>query len=147
MTSVTVHRDIDAPAERVFQLIADLARLPERDPDVIGVELLSSGGVGVGTRFRETRRMKGRAPMVTELEVTEFVADERVRMVTDSHGTVWDSLFRVEPIAGRTRLTITMEARAHKLLPRLLNPLLKGMFRKGITGHLDALKRRCEGDA
>ena len=37
-----------------------------------------------------------------------------------------------------------MEARAHKLLPKLLNPLMKGLYKKGLEKHLNALKIYCE---
>lgn len=36
---------------------------------------------------------------MTELEVTEFVENDHVRYVTDSHGTVWDTVMSVK--AGR----------------------------------------------
>jgi uncharacterized protein YndB with AHSA1/START domain len=146
MTSVTVQRTIHAPAELVFRAVSDIENLPSAVPAIVRVELLSDRTSGVGARFRETRRMKGKET-TTELEVTEYVENQRVRMVADSHGTVWDSVFAVEPAGGATRLTITMHARAQKLLPRLLNPLFKGLFRKGLGEHLDAVKRYCESSA
>jgi len=36
------------------------------------------------------------------------------------------------------------DASGHKLLPRLLNPLLKGMFRKGMAKHAERLAAYCE---
>ena len=93
--------------------------------------------------FRETRRMKSKE-MVTELEVTEYELNNYVRMVADSHGTVWDSLFTVKPSGEGTEITITMDARAHKLLPKLLNPVFKGLFRRGLEKHMDGFKAYCE---
>jgi len=37
-----------------------------------------------------------------------------------------------------------MDARAHQLLPRLLNPLLKGLYKKRVAAHMDAVKAFCE---
>lgn len=146
MTRVTVSRTIAASPETIFRAISDIPNLPDTVPDIVRVEMLSETSAGVGTRFRETRVMNGKES-VTELEVTEYRAGERVRMVADSHGTVWDSVFTVKPTgeaAERAELTITMDARAHKLLPRLLNPVFKGLYRKGLLRHVDAVKAYCE---
>lgn len=143
MTRITVHRTIDASIQTIFRAVSDIDNLPNTTPDIKHIEYLTDMHSGVGTRFRETREMKGKS-VVTELEVTEYVQDERIRMVADSHGTVWDSVFTVEPVGERARLTIAMDARAHKLLPKLMHPLLKGLYRKGMQGHVDAVREYCE---
>lgn len=108
------------------------------------VEFLSENKSGIGARFRETRLMRGKE-VSTELEVTEFVQDSPVRLVADSHGTVWDTLFEVSPNNGGTELTMTMDARAYRLLPKILNPLMKGMVRRAIEQDMDMVKSFCEG--
>lgn len=143
MTRITVSRTITASPEQVFRTVSDIDNLPNTSPDIQRIDFLTEKTSGVGTRFRETRAHKGKT-MVTELEVTEYVANRRVRMVADSHGTVWDTIFVVQPTGERVELTIDMHARAHKLMPRLLNPLLKGMFRKGMEKHIDQLVAYCE---
>ena len=65
-------------------------------------------------------------------------------MVADSHGTVWDSLFTVKSDGGSTALELTMDARPHKLLPKLMNPLIKGMVQKAVEKDMDAVKAYCE---
>ncbi len=80
----------------------------------------------------------------TELEVTDFMENERVRMVADSHGTIWDSVFTVKPAGKHTELALTMDAKAHKTLPKFLNPLMKGLIKKGLEKHMDAVKAFCE---
>ena len=146
MTRVTVRASIDAPVEVVFAAVTDIENLPATNPDIAKIEFLGERRSGVGTRFRETRMMKGK-PAVTDLEVTEFVENERARMVTDSHGTVWDTLFTVRATGGETELTIAMDARPHKLLPRVMVPIFKGMFRKGMVGHVEQVKAYCEEKA
>ena len=92
MTRTIVARTIDAPVDVVFKAVSEVGNLPNTVPDIVKVEFLSDVKSGVGTRFRETRLMNGKESM-TELEVTEFIDNEHVRMVADSHGTVWDSVF------------------------------------------------------
>ena len=81
MSRITVTRTIDAPIDLVFQTVADERRLSQALPHIVKVEFLSDVKAGVGTRFRETRLMNGKEA-TTELEVTEFVENERVRLVS-----------------------------------------------------------------
>lgn len=147
MTTVTVHRHIAADPYHVFAAATDIERFPDANPDVIKIEFVTEQHSGVGTRFRETRAM-GKRSMVSELEVTEYdPAQRRVRMVTDLHGTVWDTVFEVAPAEGGSQITARMDCRAHKLLPKLMNPLMKGFFRKGMEKHMDAFAAWCERGA
>ncbi len=146
MTTVAVSREIAAPADVVFRAVAEVENLPKSNPDVVDVEFLSESRTGLGTRFVESRRM-GKKLHKTELEITEHVENQKVRMVADSHGTVWDTLFTVSPAGEKTRLEIKMDARPHKLLPKLLNPLFKGMFRKGMAKYIDQIAAYCEAAA
>lgn len=145
MTRTIVTRTIDAPRELVFRAVSDLDILTEVAPNVIGIDVLSRPDAGgpVGTRFKETRLMMGKENQ-TELEITEFVDGERVRMVSDSHGTVWDTVFTVRDIQGGTELNLTMDAKARGFMPMLMNPLFKTMIKKGLDEHVDHVKAFCE---
>jgi uncharacterized protein YndB with AHSA1/START domain len=146
MTQITVQRTIEAPPELVFRTVSDVGNFSQAVPDIVNVEYLSETRSGVGTRFRETRRIKGREAS-TVLEVTETVENERIRLVADSHGTVWDSVFTVRPAAGGTELVLTMEARPYKVLARLMVPLTASMMRKPLENDMDAVKAYCESRA
>lgn len=143
MTKVTVTQDIDAPVEVVFRTVTDIENLPNTNEAIVRIDFLSEKRSGVGTRFKETRKM-GKKEHVTELEITEFEENRHARMVADSHGTVWDTVFTVQPRGDGAHLEIAMDARAHKLLPKILNPIFKGMFRKGMQKHVQALAEYCE---
>ena len=142
-TRIVVKRIINAPIEKTFRAISDIENLPDTNHNILKIEFLSDIHKGVGTRFRETRRMSG-SESVTELEITEYKRNSRLRMVADSHGTIWDSVLTVKSVDAGTELTITMDANAHKFLPKLLNPLMKSLYKKGLEKHLDAVKAYCE---
>ncbi len=146
MTRVVVERAIDAPPEDVFRYVTDIEQLPDNNPDVVAVEFLTDSRSGVGTRFRETRRM-GNREMVSEIEVTEYQANERARMVNDMNGTVWDTEFMVTPTDAGTFLRITMDARPYKLVTRIMVPIMKGFFAKGIEKYADDVRSGCEAAA
>lgn len=144
MGRTTVSRTIHAPIERVFDTVAHIENFQKAIPDIVRIEFLSDQRSGVGARFRETRLMRGKEQTV-ELEVTEYVQNDHIRLVSDTHGTVWDTVFTVRPATGGgVDLTMVMDANAYKFLPKLMNPLIKGMIQKAIEKDMDAVKTVCE---
>jgi hypothetical protein len=143
MTRTVVTRTIHAPVSRVFTTVAHIEEFSKAIPHIVKFEYLSESKSGAGTRFRETRLMNGKE-MLTELEVKEYVENERVRMVADSHGTVWDSLLTVRPEGENTLLTVTMDAITSRMFNRIMNVLIKGMVRKGMERDFNAVKTYCE---
>lgn len=146
MTRTRMSRTIDAPVDAVFETVSDISNYTKAVPEIVRVEFVTEQKTGVGTRFRETRRM-GKREATTELEVTEYVRNERVRMVSDAGGTIWDSVFTVTPEGDGpgTRLELVMEARPYRLMSRLFVPLMKGAVAKAVAGDMDALKAWLEG--
>lgn len=143
MSRTAITRNIDAPAERVFDTVAHIENFSTAVPHITSVEFLGRQRRGVGTKFRETRVFRGRQA-TTELEVTEYVENERVRLVADEGGTIWDTVFTITNAGEGTRLEMVMEASAYKFVAKLLNPLLKGIIRRAIKGDMDAVKAYCE---
>ena len=143
MKTITLQRTIDAPLERVFETIADIGKYSQAVPHITEVEILSDVQSGVGTRFRETRVVKGHET-TTEIEVAEYETNRHIRCVSDTHGTVWDTLFEVASRGGKTVLTMTMDARAYKLLSKVTNTLIRGMVAKAVEDDMDAVKSYCE---
>ena len=143
MTSMTVTRRIAAPMDVVFRTVADINRFAQVVPQIVRIELLSDVRSGIGTRFRETRLMNGQE-VSTELAVTEYVENNRVRIVSDAGGTVWDTVFTVVPAEGSTELTMVMEARPYELRARITTRLIAGAVRKAVEQDMDAVKAFCE---
>jgi carbon monoxide dehydrogenase subunit G len=143
MSRTTITCFIDAPRDKVFRTVSDISQFSQAIPHIVKIEYLSEKKTGLGTRFRETRLMRGKEAN-TELEVTEYIESDRIRLVADSHGTVWDTVFTVRGENRATELTMVMDAKAYKLLPKLLNPLIKGMIKKAITKDMNSVKTYCE---
>ena len=78
------------------------------------------------------------------MEVTEFSNNDHIRLVSDAGGTTWDSLFTVQEQNGHTLLKLQMEARPHKLLAKLVTPLMKRFVKKAIEKDMNAVKAYCE---
>ena len=144
MGRTEVTRTIEAPIESVFETVAHIQNFKKVVPDIVNVEFLTDQETGVGTKFRETRMM-GKREASTVLEVTEYVPNERVRMVADQGGTIWDSIFTTTPAGdGKVELRMTMDANAYKFAAKLINPMIKGFVQKAIEKDMDAVKAYCE---
>jgi uncharacterized membrane protein len=143
MSFTSVTKTIEAPKDLVFATVSDIQNFSKAVPHILEVEFLTEQKTGLGARFRETRDMNGRKES-TELEVTEFVENERIRMVSDAGGTIWDTLFSVSGDGDTTRLDVEMDARPHKFLARLMTPLIRRMVSKAVEKDIDAVKAYCE---
>ena len=144
MGRIEAVRRIDAPAARVFEVVSDVENFQRAVPQIVRVEFTTAQRRGVGTRFRETRRM-GKGEATVELEVRELVEGTRVRIVSDAGGTIWDTLFAVRALgAAQTELTMVMTDAPYRLLARLATPLIRPMVRKAVARDMDAVKAYCE---
>lgn len=141
--TTVVRRTIDAPPELVFRTVSDIREFSKAVPDIVSVEFLSEGRSGVGTRFRETRRF-GKREAATELEVTEYEPGRLIRLVSESGGTEWDSVFTVAGDGEGTRLELVMDARPRGFLARITGALMGGMIRRALEKDMDAVKAFCE---
>ena len=146
MANVTVTRRIDAPVDVVFRTVAHVEQFSQAVPDILRVEFLSAVKSGAGARFRETRMMMGREAS-TELEVTEHVENERVRIVSEAGGALWDTVFTTVPDGEGTALKMVMDAQPRSASARMTLPLIIGAVRKAVEQDMDAVKAFCEGHA
>ena len=55
--SFTLSRHVETPVDRVFEVFSDIPRSHEMVDQIVRIEMLTDGPVGVGTRWRETRMM------------------------------------------------------------------------------------------
>ena len=143
MANVTVTRRIDAPADAVFRTVAHVEQFSRAVPHILRVEFLTEVKSGVGARFRETRMMMGREAS-TELEVTEYVENERVRIASEAGGALWDTVFTVAPDGEGTELKMVMDASPLTTSARMTLPLVMGAVRKAVEQDMDSVKAFCE---
>jgi uncharacterized protein YndB with AHSA1/START domain len=126
MTSrhVVVERRIAASRGRVWEALTDLDGMERVLSSVSKVEVLTDGAFGVGTRWRETRRMFGK-DATEEMRVTASEPPERYVVEAASHGTRYISewLLRAD---GSTATTVRMTFTA--VTSRGLTGLLAGIL-------------------
>lgn len=147
MGSFVATVQIAAPVERVFAAAVDIPNAPQRVPSIRRVEMLTSGPVRVGTRWRETRVMFKREA-TEELQVTGMEPNRSFGVGCTSCGCQYESTFRFVGEGRGTRVELEVRYRALTLAAKLMAPLawlMAGAMRKMIQQDLDELKASIEG--
>jgi carbon monoxide dehydrogenase subunit G len=130
--------------ERAFQALTDIDRATERIPGIIAVERVGDVQQGVGMRWRETRKMRGKEA-TEEIEVTHYHPSSHLGLRIDGtkgtsgRGTyVFD--YKLAQRVGGTEVRMT--GRIDGLLPpmlRWMGPLLAGFIKRECVKDLRAL--------
>ena len=126
---------VAAPLPAVFDAFTDFANAPTRVADIIRVEVLTPGPVGVGTSFKETRKMFGKECTET-MTVTAFEPGKLVELSAGSCGAVFTTRFTFEPDGGKSRVVVAFRSKAVSLYAKLFTPLaflMMGMMKKCIA--------------
>ncbi|MFJ8132705.1 SRPBCC family protein [Streptomyces hydrogenans] len=148
-TTVVVERRVAASPGRVWESITDLPDMPRVLSGVQKVEVLTEGGFGVGTRWRETRRMLGKEA-TEEMTVTECEPPDRYVTVADSHGMHYVSELSLRtdgPDASVLRMTFSARpahGRRQNPVARLLARFGAKAVSKALAKDLDDIARTVE---
>jgi uncharacterized protein YndB with AHSA1/START domain len=134
---------IKRPVEEVFDFVADERNEPRYNPRMLRAEKLSSGPVGLGSRFRAVMRSWPRPTTMT----TEFRVYQRPRRLAsttrlstmDIEGTL-----SFDPVPAGTRMALAWEMQPRGLL-KLMSPMMTRMGRHLEQSIWTSLKRCLEG--
>ncbi|MFM9588388.1 SRPBCC family protein [Streptomyces scabiei] len=147
--SVVVERRVGASQGRVWEALTDLRRMDRMLGGVTRVEVLTDGVFGVGTRWRETRRMFGK-DATEEMWVTVSEPPERYVVEAESHGSRYVSqwLLRADG-PGSTTILLTFSAEptgaVAGLLAKVMGPIGARAVRRAVAKDLDDVARWVEG--
>lgn len=132
MQDVEVRRHVSAPVERVWALATDLEGAPRVVRGIEAVEVLTPGPFGVGTRWRETRRVFGRSA-TEEMTVTAVEPHRSYAVEASGPGVRYVSGFAFAASAGGgTDVTATFAGRPTTALARVLGALTAPLGRRTI---------------
>lgn len=149
MAAIKVATDVAAPVEQVFRAFTDIEQGQRHVSSIKKIEMLTTNGVRMGARWRETREVLGRLDSA-EMEITAY---ERNRMYTITHhkaGVRIDTTFWFEPSDLGTKVSVEFELDAGGMPPGLLAPLgwvIEGKVERVLSHDLADLKRSVEGPA
>lgn len=147
MALFTIRKHVDAPREKVFEVASDFVNAAGFIRGITGIEMLTDGPVGVGTKFKETRVIMKREA-TEEMEVTAFDPPESYVLECESCGCRYRSEFRFTPSGGGTDVEMTFEGKGltvfAKVMSFIMRPMMK-MCMKETGKDLDDVKAAAEG--
>jgi uncharacterized membrane protein len=131
--------DIDAPQQRVWDVLSDLEGWPRVIDTVDTIELLTPAPITKGSRVRLKQ------PKLPEghWDITVWDAPSYFEWTQKSTGTTSVAGHRVEPVGeGRARLTLTLEMRG--LLIPIMALFYKDLTNRYINLEAEGMKRAAE---
>jgi uncharacterized protein YndB with AHSA1/START domain len=143
--SASVH--IDAPPERVWEVVGDVARMPEWSPELRRLVVLGRGPVAVGSTLLGLNR-RGWVAWPTTSKVTRLEPGRAVAWRTRESGATWT--YEIEPADAGTRLTGRRDLPAYTRGTSLLGPVIGGAaghdreLAEGIRTTLERIKAALE---
>ncbi|KAB1147790.1 SRPBCC family protein [Streptomyces luteolifulvus] len=147
--SVVVERRIAAGQGLVWEALTDPGGMEHVLSSVSNVEVLTDGDFGVGTRWRETRRMFGK-DTTEEMWVTASEPPARYVVEAESHGTHYVSEWQLQaegPSATTVRMTFTATAHGGGitgLLAKVMGGVGSRVVSKAIARDLDEVAAAIE---
>jgi len=97
--------DINAPTEKVWTLIDKLEEWPQWMPSIKKIERVSKGALTVGSQLSVTVKVSGLTIKLL-MTIIKFVPERTVVMQGKALGTSLTRFYILEPIDGKTRVTI-----------------------------------------
>jgi hypothetical protein len=65
-------------------------------------------------------------------------------MDNETHGTLWIGRFDIAAQGAQSVLTLTMDSKTDRWLPRIMTRLIAPMVQKALEKDMDAVKAYCE---
>ena len=134
---------IDAPPDKVFDVLIDLPNSSSYLENVKQSVKLTEGPVGVGTIFEETRVVNGQEA-TAQLEVREYDPPRRLTMGNETEGIDTSYIYTLEAEKGGTRILWEAELSASGL-KKMMVPMVASILKKEDREHLQMLKAAVEG--
>jgi len=130
------------PPDIVFPYLSDLENAPEWVPDLVSVQKVTEGPIGVGTRYAEVVRMGSRMEKA-DLEVTEYAPDRVFAHSGRGGPSTFSARFELEPDDGGTRITHSYSVSMSGMF-KLVAPLATNWIRKNTEAGVENLTRLLE---
>ncbi|MCH9816121.1 MAG: SRPBCC family protein [Actinomycetia bacterium] len=148
MTQFAVTKHVVAAPDRVWAIVTDVAHYDRVIQGITAVEQLDDlPDFGVGTTWRETRKMFGQEAS-EKMDVTAVDPGTSYTVNAASHGAVYTSVISLTPNGTGTDLTMTFGAEPTSsvaaILAKTVGRVFEGATKKALKQDLNDIARAAE---
>ena len=134
---------VNAPAEKVFEYLADLPRHSEWAAHRLKIEPVSDGPTAAGSRFKSTGHQFG-LDSVDDVTVAEYLPPQRLALDVSSKDGRFRHTFALQPEGSGTRLTKSFDILQSNLVMKLTAPVIMLLAPKVLGDDLKRIKAKLE---
>ncbi|WP_235858122.1 SRPBCC family protein [Sutcliffiella cohnii] len=134
---------IEKPLEEVFSYAANLQNSIHIMSNVTHIEKVTEGPVQPGTKFKETREIRGRKASAI-IEIVEYEPPNTYSVKSESNGLKVVYRYFFENTAEGTKVTYTGDIYTTGIMMKLSKPIIKKILQKEDGDHLKQLKKVIE---
>lgn len=140
-SSVIIHK----PVKEVFQYMAGMENVHEVMPIVSKMEKLTEGDIGKGTKFKETRLVRGKE-IFAEVEYIQYEENHSFTSRSNSNGLIVEYKYVFHEIEEGTQVELEAFIKTSGLRMKLTRPMIVKMIKREDGYQLENLKNMLESE-
>ncbi|GLB59134.1 SRPBCC family protein [Cytobacillus sp. NCCP-133] len=134
---------INKPVHEVFDYMVKMENVPELMPYVLKVEKQTKGEIGKGTRFLETRMIRGKK-INADIEIIDFEKDRTYTTRSNANGLITEYKYDFHQIEEGTQVEMQANVQTSGLVARLTKRFIVNIVKQEDGGQLQYLKEMME---
>lgn len=133
---------VEKSIKDVFAFIGNLDNMPNWNTTVTGVEQITPGDVGVGTKFKSVGKMLGRR-IESEMQVTAYEPDTKFGIQMNAGPALVNMTISFKTVGTGTEVSLNAQGNPGGLF-KLAEPVMQGRVKSIMEENLTRLKSQLE---
>jgi carbon monoxide dehydrogenase subunit G len=142
MIKIDLSTLVDKPIKDVFAFIGNLNNMPKWNTTVMGVEQITPGEVGVGTKFKSVGEMMGRR-IEGEMQVTAYEPDTKFGVQMNAGPMQVNMMVSFETVGTGTKISLNAQGNPAGFF-KLAEPVMAGRVKAMMEENIASLKSQLE---
>jgi carbon monoxide dehydrogenase subunit G len=142
MINIDLSTLVDKPIKDVFTFIGNLNNMPKWNTTVMGVEQITPGDVGVGTKFKSVGKMLGRR-IKGEMQVTAYEPDTKFGVQMNAGPALVNMTLGFKTVGTSTEVRLNAQGNPGGLF-KLAEPVMQRRVKSIMEENLARLRSQLE---
>jgi carbon monoxide dehydrogenase subunit G len=142
MINIDLSTLVDKPIKDVFAFIGNLNNMPKWNTTVMGVEQITPGDVGVGTKFKSVGEMLGRR-IEGEMRVTAYEPDSKFGIQMNAGPALVNMTLSFKTVGTGTEVSLNAQGNSGGLF-KLAEPVMQRRVKSIMEENLARIRSQLE---